>query len=80
MFLLPFSNLNFVLIQEKEIILTRLMSARHVKDKMFWPSQKEPVHAMLSSVKKARVVQRANVVLLKDIAMKMPFAKKDLVA
>ena len=61
-------------------MLTRLLSARRVKEKTLWVSQKEIVHAILSSVKKVRTVQTANASLLKDIATKMPFAKKDLVA
>ncbi len=61
MFSLPFSDPNFVLSQEKENMLARLMSARLAREKKLLPSEKEPAHANSSSADWVRFVETANV-------------------
>jgi hypothetical protein len=61
MFSLPFSDPNFVLSQEKENTLARLMTVRLVRKKKLLQSEKEPAHANSSSADWVRFVETVNV-------------------
>ena len=60
-----------------ENMLARLMIVKHVKGKTLLPSEKEPVHAISSSAKKARLVKTANAILFQGTVMQALLALKD---